>query len=350
MRNVFNHLLVVLCVVDLMVILTNIVTAGKAFLPQNLLLLQIAPWSDGFCHISVSASVFLTVAITMERYYAVCFPHTYQTRLAGKGHWCIIMSNILPVFFAAILFNMPKILQLTRIVSLAEIFPDTRSYIKVGIISQVFHPLVTTCVIPILMLSFLNLSILRGSRKKSQSRAMIRTDITMAKTMMTIVTVFIILNIPRMVLALYEVSTIPDIVQCYERNCYYYLSSRRWVMDILVRYLVMLNSSINFIIYCFVGSNFRNTLKQVFIREESIELNLPVRSSDPSIVSTSNITSTNGNLATSCFGGKTKISPLETQINFSDSIVLGSSPEENDRLISSTKLPSERGSEVKRGS
>ena len=30
--------------------------------------------------------------------------------------------------------------------------------------------------------------------------------------------------------------------------------------DSIIRYLVMLNSSINFIIYCFVGTNFRQTL------------------------------------------------------------------------------------------
>ena len=29
----------------------------------------------------------------------------------------------------------------------------------------------------------------------------------------------------------------------------------------ILRYLVLLNSSINFIIYCFVGSNFRTTLR-----------------------------------------------------------------------------------------
>ena len=82
----------------------------------------------------------------------------------------------------------------------------------------------------------------------------------MAKIMMTIVAVLIILSIPKMVLALYEVTTIPNILDCYRRKCNYYITSKRWVADIIVRYLVMLNSSTNFLVYCFFGSNFRRTL------------------------------------------------------------------------------------------
>ena len=269
MRNVFNYLLAALCFVDLIVILTNIVTAAKIFFPLNNFLGNVAPWSDALCHIAVSASVFITIAITMERYHAVCSPHTYQIRLINKGHWSILIGNLLPIFLAAILLNIPKIFSLTSIVSLVDIFPDKDIYLRVGIISQVFHPLLSTCIIPVFILVFANLGILKSRRMSQSSQTRLSADITMAKTMMAIVTVFIILNIPKMVLALYEVSTIPDIIDCYERNCLYYLSSRRWVMDIVVRYLVMLNSSVNFIIYCFFGSRFRTSLKEIFFPKEA---------------------------------------------------------------------------------
>ena len=97
----------------------------------------------------------------------------------------------------------------------------------------------------------------------------------MSVTMMIIVMVFVLTNIPRMSLMLYEVYTIPNILECYDMACQYHISSLRytifwkskctwwcfrWLLDSLVRYLLMLNSSINFLIYCFVGSNFRNTL------------------------------------------------------------------------------------------
>ena len=63
---------------------------------------------------------------------------------------------------------------------------------------------------------------------------------------------------------LWQVSTIPDILDCYRNGCMYYVSSKRWIADHIIRYLVMLNSSVNFVIYCFVGSNFRDTLFKNF--------------------------------------------------------------------------------------
>ena len=260
MRNVFNHMLVALCIVDLLVILSNMELAVKTMNPNIPLFSHMAPYTDCLCHISITASVFLTMALTVERYYAVCSPHTYQARVAVRGHCWILLSYIIPTILGAVILNIPKVLQVSDILSAKHFSRDTRHmFIKIGIISQVFHPLATTCIIPICALSFLNYRILIGSKRMSANS---QNDISMAKIMMTIVTVFIILNIPKMVLALYEVMTIPNILECYRRRCHYYITSKRWVADSLIRYLVMLNSSTNFLIYCFVGSNFRRTLME----------------------------------------------------------------------------------------
>ena len=81
MRNVFNHLLATLCMTDILVILTNLVFSINTLHPNHALFSRLLPWSDGVCHIAVTASVFLTMALTVECYYAVCFPLTYQTRV-----------------------------------------------------------------------------------------------------------------------------------------------------------------------------------------------------------------------------------------------------------------------------
>ena len=260
MRNVFNHLLVVLCIADILVILSSLALAvktlnsGSSLLPNQLVVL-----SDGVSHIAVSSSVFITISITVERYIAIRSPFTYQARVAEKGHCRILSSYIIPVILIAIVLNTPKILSIGEFISINDISPDYKNiFIKVCIISQVFHPLTTTCLVPIILLSVLNYKIHHGSKRMVSSR--LKNEVSLSKVMMTIVIVFIVLSIPRMSLALYEVSTIPNIVDCHKRMCTYYISSGRWVADIFIRYLVLLNSSANFIIYCFVGTNFRKVL------------------------------------------------------------------------------------------
>ena len=166
MRNVFNHLLATLCMADMMVILTNLVFSVNTLYPNNPLLSTLVPVSDGLCHISVTASVFLTIAITVERYYAVCSPFTYQTRLVERGHWRILSSYIMPVMLIAIMLNIPKLLNLAKMEFVKNMFRHHRgNYIKFGIISQLFHPLSTTCLLPIIVLCILNYRIFLGSKR-----------------------------------------------------------------------------------------------------------------------------------------------------------------------------------------
>ena len=138
--------------------------------------------------------------------------------------------------------------------------------IKAGIIYQVFHPLLTTCLLPITVLSVLNFRIVTASRQRLSTYNRMTSEVRLAKTMAIIVIVFIILNIPKMTLSIYEISTIPNILECFRRQCPYHISKKRWLFDSIVRYLVMLNSSINFIIYCFMGSNFRKTLMKIVLK------------------------------------------------------------------------------------
>ena len=59
-------------------------------------------------------------------------------------------------------------------------------------LSQIFHPLVTTCVIPIISLIGLNYSIFMGS-----IRIVSNHDVHLSRIMVTIVTIFILVTIPR---------------------------------------------------------------------------------------------------------------------------------------------------------
>ena len=79
MRNVFNNLMIFLCVADLMVIISSLSYSFQHLHPllEDVTepLLQL---SDCLSHVSVTISVFMTISITLERYFAVCSPLTYQ--------------------------------------------------------------------------------------------------------------------------------------------------------------------------------------------------------------------------------------------------------------------------------
>ena len=265
MRNIFNTLLVLLCMADILVILTIFMLSARSLFNQHDLLDILFPLSEGLCHVAISASIFMTVTITVERYIAVSRPYSYQIRLAEKGFRWILSCYLIPVILGAILLNIPRILQIS--ILLPDIFGNNeRISIKAGIIYQIVHPLTTTCILPIIIFIILNYHIVKASKRRFLPSGKIAAEISLAKIMMRIVIIFIILNIPRVSLSIYEVSTIPNILECYERNCRYYISSKRWLLDKIIRYLVILNSSINFFIYCFVGSNFRNTLNNVVLK------------------------------------------------------------------------------------
>ena len=175
--------------------LTNLVFSINTLYPSNPLLSSLVPVSDGLCHIAATASV-LTIAITVESFYAVCSSFTYQTREVEREHWWILSSYIMPVMLTATMLNIPKLLHLSKMDFMKNIFKHNRGkYIKFDIISQLFHPLSTTCLLSIIILCFLTYRIFLGSKRIVCMST--NTDKSMAKIMMTIVAVFILFSIPK---------------------------------------------------------------------------------------------------------------------------------------------------------
>ena len=253
MWNIFNHILAVLCLVDFVVIISNIPLSLRTISPSSIPH-SAAIWSDVVCHIAVSSSVFLTIAITLERYLAVSSPLEYQARFAQWSHSKIIFCYLVPVFFFASLFNVPKILNILGVLREDNFGPENQElFLKIAISTQVIHPLCTICIIPIIILCYLNWRILMGA-KRMNARGL---DPSLYKIMTILVLVFIVLNIPKVALLLYEVSTLPNILECHKNFCLYHIPDIRWLADRIIRYLVLLNSSLNFVIYCFAGPSFQ---------------------------------------------------------------------------------------------
>ena len=69
-------------------------------------------------HTSLSTTIFITLAISVERYHAVCSPTSYKSRLVfyGKNHLVLLYS--LPALVGAAVLNIPQVKLLERVIFL----------------------------------------------------------------------------------------------------------------------------------------------------------------------------------------------------------------------------------------
>ena len=81
----------------------------------------IAPYTDICAHISVCASVFMVVALTFERHFAICSPHAYRIRLRTTERWKHLFWYIAPVILLAIICNIPLMINLLKVTNLISI-------------------------------------------------------------------------------------------------------------------------------------------------------------------------------------------------------------------------------------
>ena len=98
------------------------------------------------------------------------------------------------------------------------------------------------------------------SRKFYHPKSKRSREFQLARMMMVLVMVFLFLNSPRLVLSLVEVTQLSTVEKCYKLGLDFHIYKTTYLLDFTARFLVILNSSINFIIYCMAGSQFRHKL------------------------------------------------------------------------------------------
>ena len=104
---------------------------------------------------------------------------------------------------------------------------------------------------------------MRETRKFFHPRSPRTREFQLARMMMVLVLIFLILNCPRLVLGLIEVTQLYSVELCYHHHLDYHIKKETYLLDFAARFLVILNSSINFIIYCLAGSQFRHKLLHI---------------------------------------------------------------------------------------
>lgn len=99
-------------------------------------------------------------------------------------------------------------------------------------------------------------------------------DVQLARVVGLVVVVFLLLNMPRVYIGMFEFSRIFKIMFCYkhedEDGPKYMSPQWQLLMDLVARYLAVLNSSVNFCLYCMMNRQFRTELYEIlsFLKRE----------------------------------------------------------------------------------
>ena len=68
MSSVFNHLLICLCLADVVFLLSNLLMSPIAMGQYTTIFIQLFHVSECISHVSLATSIFITVSISIERY------------------------------------------------------------------------------------------------------------------------------------------------------------------------------------------------------------------------------------------------------------------------------------------
>jgi 7 transmembrane receptor (rhodopsin family) len=267
MRSSINYLLIGLARCDTVLILTSILLFGvPAIYPYTgylryyylRLLPEISRVVYPLAMSAQTASVYLTLTVTLERYVAVCHPLRARAICTyGRSRIFVVIIIIfsicynIPRFFEVALSEYPdNELGFVYCIGASDMRADLR-YINIYIH---WLYLIFIYFIPFLSITFFNSMIYRQVRKANRERQRLsrteKREIGLATMLFCVVIVFICCNI----LAIFV-----NIMEAFFDQIY----------DRLVKtsnLLVTINSSVNFIIYVIFGEKFKRIFLLLFCK------------------------------------------------------------------------------------
>jgi len=234
--------------------------------------------------LSLCCSIFIIVSVTVERFLAVTRPHH---RLLSNSSRALLY--LIPCIIVSVALNFTKFFE-TETISYCMDFTacgcgyHERMYVRPTKLRLspnyiVFYTTWTwvsmTSIIPFLILAILNWVIWRRLRAARETTKMLKlkshdthqdkehkTSLSSTTILLCTVTMFLICHSPRLFLSVYEAAMINSILHCQSKRLgitpiwYLYAMAS-------VQLLQVINTSLNFPIYWFVG-NFRETFYNLF--------------------------------------------------------------------------------------
>ncbi|TRY70678.1 hypothetical protein TCAL_05430 [Tigriopus californicus] len=296
MQSIFNRLLIVLAIFDNMYLIFSVLDSirhehGTVNVHYYLFANVLYPLHNA----SLTGSIYMTVVLAFERYLAVSHPISYHNSVNSGPHWIRITRYVLPVLIFSVLFNLPKFFELHAYESASQrtVLLGNGSLVNQTLLNVQIAPtslrlnedyifyyqnnarLLVTAIVPFFALLIFNYGIYQavGRRKhglnqvrggNNNNNQSLQTNAAeenrQAIMLFAIVIFFLIFNLPRNFLSLNEVLSFAQVKEDYMRGC---KGLALWILLVgtLSHLLLVVNSSMNFFLYCGMSTTFRKELK-----------------------------------------------------------------------------------------
>ena len=257
----FYALMLTRAIVDIMVIVSFIwFFSVPEFLASTRTSFRWSVWLYPVINMSCTGSIYLTVAISLERYLAICKPLIYH-----DNQWSI-KRYLIPIFFISIVYNIPTMFEFEWIEFTAKIngtdtkftfgtmpteLKGNRDY---DYIYTLWCDVIFRGIIPIALLISLNLMILNEMKRYKcymngdQNEEITRqVQLQMAEINLIIVAIFIICHVFRHIPPIHQLSYHNEhnpAGKCPYKDTIYSIGE---VSEVVV----VLNSSLSFYVYLF---------------------------------------------------------------------------------------------------
>ena len=254
------------------VLLLRVITSIHTFTGWFIPIMHIFPYFGAYIYpcalIAETATVYLTLLVTVNRYISVCRPYEASS-LCSVQH---ARRHVVLVCLFSIIYNLPRFFEYQVVL----IIEDTRSHLRPVVTDLGKNPIynivysnalyfIVMFLIPLVLLILLNYKLILALRRTKKKRAQLissvdansksEDDITLV--LIVVVVVFVVCQTPALVtqglVSFLDIQkrVCPNIVFYYER-----------ISDLMV----VANSSMNFIIYCFCSRRFRQILLELICK------------------------------------------------------------------------------------
>ena len=262
-------LLMALAVADtvflIFVIPIRVITSVYMYVGQLDTLQFILPYVGAYVFplalIAETNTIWLTMLVTLNRYISVCKPQ-HIPRACSRD---TAQRQLFFVVFCTVLYNIPRFFEfkvLPKVVGNVTILHTTLSPIGENKAYQIIYGnilyFLLMYIIPLILLLYTNCRLIHvlhhTRRKRSQMLRRMSTkrqedDITLM--LIGVVVVFVVCQTPALITQI-----LTTILDEKTRDCPYFFYYYSRISDLMV----VLNSSINFIVYCFCSRKFRRIL------------------------------------------------------------------------------------------